>query len=263
VAPDNNPDERRRSEIDSATFISKTKAALSYYERNMTEANVLYYIADNISNQYINSEGGTTQQNDAHFIELAAALAIVDFAELTGLSTTNGKPDSIVYKEFGIKSEAREIAFNDLDSKTNSNIKKPLTAFTLFCKYMEEQLKDSYKSQPWAKDHKFDDNFLNSPFYKSELNDLRKAYLEWLEEMAANVRSFKPFDLREKKGDVFSLITGEPPAKIFSLKSNYALFDDYLNTKQGKLKTDGSPEHIFIELFYNAIDSLVKSKLRM
>jgi len=263
VAPDNNPDERRRSEIDSATFISKTKAALSYYERNMTEANVLYYIADNISKQYANSEGGTTQQNDAHFIELVAALAIVDFAGLTDLGTTNGKPDSIKYKEFGIKTEAEEIAFNDLDSVTNSNIKKPLTTFTLFCKYLTEQIHDSYKSQPWAKDHKFDDNFLNSPFYKSELADLRNAYLKWLAEMAANKRSFKPFDLREKKGDVFSLITGEQPAKIVSLKSNYALFDDYLNTKQGKLKTDGSTEQIFVELFYNAIDALVKSKFRM
>ncbi|GHT02199.1 hypothetical protein AGMMS49525_05320 [Bacteroidia bacterium] len=263
VVPDNNPDETRRSEIDSATFISKTKAALSYYERNMTEANALYYIADNISKQYANSEGGTTQQNDAHLIELASALAIVDFAGLTGLSTSNGKPENIVYKEFGIKTEAIEIAFNDLDSETNSNIKKPLTTFTLFCKYLKEQLLDSYKSQPWAKDHKFDDNFLHLPFYKSELKDLREAYLQWLAEMANNVRAFKPFDLREKKSDVFSLITGEQPAKIMSLKSNYALFDDYLNTKQGKLKTDGSPEQIFVELFYNAIDELVKSKFRI
>lgn len=263
VVPDNDTDETRRSEIDSATFISKTKAALSYYERNMTEANALYYIADNISKQYANSEGGTTQQNDAHFIELAAALAIVDFAGLSGLSTTNGNPANTVYKEFGIKTEAKEIAFNDLDSETNLNIKKPLTTFTLFCKYLKEQIPYSYKSQPWAKDHKFDDNFLNSPFYKSELKDLREAYLQWLAEMAKNVRAFKPFDLREKKSDVFSLITGEQPAKIRSLKSNYALFDNYLNTKQGKLHTDGSPEQIFVELFYHAIDELVKSKFRI
>jgi hypothetical protein len=263
VAPDNNPDETRRSEIDSATFISKTKAALSYYERNVTEANALYYIADTISRQYANSEGGTTQQNDAHFVELAAALAIIDFAGLSGLSTQNGRPQTVVYKEFGVKTEAKEIAFNDLDSATNSNIKKPLTEFTLFCKYMKEQIRDSYRNQPWAIDHKFDDNFLNKPFYKSELKDFREAYLLWLAEMAKNVRAFKPFDLREKKNDVFSLITGEKPTRIMSLKSNYALFDDYLNTKQEKLKTDGSHEQIFVELFYNAIDELVKSKFRM
>jgi len=263
VESDNNPDDEKRSEIDSATFISKTKAALSYYERNMTEANALYYIGDTISKRYKNSEGGTTQKNDAHFVELAAALAVIDFAGLTGLSTTNGKPQiPPVYKEFGIKIESKNIAFADLDSITNSKIKKPLTAFTLFCKYLKEQIGES-KSQPWTIDHNFDENFLNSPFFQSELNDFKTAYLQWLEEMANNVRGFKPFDLREKKNDVFSLITGEKPAKIVSIKSNYALFDDYLNTKQGKIKTDSTPEQFFIELFYNAIDELVKSKFRM
>lgn len=263
VAPDNNNDEKKRSEIDSATFISKTKAALSYYERNMTEANALYYIGDNISKQYSNSEGGSTQQNDAHFIELAAALAIVDFTTQTNLTTVNGQPQGTIYKEFGVKTEAKEIAFADLDGKTNASIKKPLTAFTLFCKYLNEQIWDSYKSQPWAKDHKFDNNFLNSPFFQSELGDFKTAYLRWLTEMASNVRGFKPYDLREKKDDMFSLIIGEKPAKVRSFKSNYSLFDDYLNTKQGKIKTDGTPEQIFVELFYNAIDELVKSKFRM
>lgn len=262
VEPDNNIDEEKRSNIDSATFISKTKAALSYYERNMTEANALYYIGDNTSKQYKNSEGGATQQNDAHFIEMIAALAIVDFASLYGLNTIDGKPQNTVYKEFGIKTESEEIAFADLNSETISNIKKPLTAFTLFCKFMKEQIHDS-KSQPWAKDHKFDDNFLNAPFYKSVLTDFREAYLQWLVEMAKNVRAFKPFDLREKKSDVFSLIIGEKPAKIVSFKSNYALFDDYLNIKQSKIKRDSSNEQIFVELFYNAIDELIKSKFRM
>jgi len=263
VVPDNNPNEEKRSEIDSATFISKTKAALSYYERNMTEANALYYIADDLSKQYKNSEGGTTQQNDAHLIELAAALAIIDFAGLTDLSTQNGKPQNTIYKEFGIKTEAKEIVFADLDSVTNSNIKKPITAFTLFCKYLQEQIRDSYKDQPWAKDHEFDENFLKADFFQSELGDLRVAYMQWLAEMSNNVRAFTPFDLREKKNDVFSIIKGETPAKIMSLKSNYALFDHYLNTKQGKIKTNSTKEQTFVELFYNAIEELVKSKFRM
>lgn len=262
VVPDNNSDGKRHSEIDSATFISKTKAALSYYDRNMTELNALYYIGDNISKQYKNSEGGSSQQNDAHFVELASALAIIDFAS-QGLSTTNGSPTKTIYKEFGIKKEAKEIAFADLDSITNSNIKKPLTAFTLFCKYLEEQIKDSYKNQPWAKDHKFDDSFLKSTFYQSELSDLRDAYLQWLKEMSTNERAFKPYDLREKKDNLFSLIIGESPVGRLSLKSNYALFDHYLNTKQGIIKADSTPEQIFVELFYNAIDELVKSKFRM
>lgn len=262
VEPDNNKDESKRSEIDSATFVSKSKAALSYYLKNMKEANALYYIADNISKQYKNSEGGTTQRNDAHFIELASALAIIDFANLTHLTTKDGVPQNIVYKEFGIKSNTSEIAFGDLEQGTNTLIKKPLTMFTLFSKYLNEQMVDS-KSQPWARDHNFDDAFLTSKFYANDLKSLTESFLEWLGEMSTNVRGFKPFDHREKKNDVFSLITGEKPAKTFSLKSNYALYDDYLNKKQGNIKTDGQMGQIFIELFYNAIEELVKSKFRM
>ncbi len=263
VAPDNNPEDSKRSEIDSATFISKSKAALSYYLNNMKEANALYYIADNMSKQYKNSEGGTTQRNDAHFIELASALAIIDFANMTNLTTNDGVPQNVIYKEFGIKSDTKEIAFADLEQNTNSLIKKPLTMFVLFSKYLKEQLIDS-KSQPWARDHKFDDSFFDSDFYKNDLKSVIDSFLEWLSEMSTNVRAFKPFDLREKKNDVYSLITGETPAKaFFNLKSNYALFDDHLNKKQGNLRTDGKKGQVFIELFYNAIEELVKSKFRM
>lgn len=252
-----------KSEIDSSTFVSKTKAALNYYNRNMTEANVLYYIGDRVAKQYENSEGGTTQRNDAHFVELAAALAIADFAAQSGLRTQNGMPSQTTYKEFGIREVADQIIFGTLDGKTNNKIKKPLTAFTLFCKYLNEQILDS-KNQPWAKDRGFDDNFLNGEFFQTELLDIKTAFLEWLNEMSKNYRAFTPYDLRMKKNDVFSMIKGETPAKgMFFSKSNYALFDDKLNAKQDKVKRDASKEQIFIELFYSAIDDLVRTKFRM
>jgi hypothetical protein len=251
-----------RSEIDSSTFVSKTKAALSYYDRNMTELNVLYYVGDRVAKQYENSEGGTTQRNEAHFVELTAALAIADFAAMPNLKTQNGAPSSTVYKEFGIRETTDQIIFSTLDGKTNSKIKKPLASFTLFCKYLNEQIWYS-KSQPWARDHGFDDNFLNSSFFQNELSDIKKIFLEWLAEMSNNNRAFAPFDLREKKDDVFSMIKGEKPAKVFGIKSNYALFDDKLNAKQDKIKRDASKENIFIELFYLAVDELVKSKFRL
>jgi hypothetical protein len=250
------------SEIDSSTFMSKTKAALSYYDRNMTEANALYYIGDRVTKQYENSEGGTTQRNEAHFVELAAALAIADFAALPDLETQDGIPTNTVYKEFGIREVAGDIIFSTLDGKTNDKIKKPLTAFTLFCKYLNEQIRDSL-SQPWAKDLKFDSNFLNSAFFKTELSDIKKAYLEWLSEMSNNDRAFAPYDLSENKNHVFSMIKGEKPASVRTLASNYALFDGILNKKQGNIQRGASKEHIFIELFYSAIDELVKSKFRL
>ena len=255
-----------KSEIDSTTFISKAKAALSYYDTNLTEVNSLYYIADSITKAYENSEGGDTQRNQAHFVELAAALAIIDFASQADntFQTIEGKVNNSTYKEFGIEKESKSILFNDLCQITNLTIKKPMTQFLLFCKYLNEQLYNSYKYLPWAKDHKFDDNFVKSQYFQSDLMNVKNAYLEWLNEMSANYRAFSPYDVSVKRGDVFSLIKGESPAKIISFKANYALFDDTLNEIQKKVKDNNSKElHSFLELFYQATEKLVKLKFRM
>lgn len=71
------------SEIDSSTFISKTKSALAYYENNISKNNTidaLYYLADDVTNTYENHEGGSAQQNAAHLIEFLGATSIVDFS---------------------------------------------------------------------------------------------------------------------------------------------------------------------------------------
>ncbi|MDR2843737.1 MAG: hypothetical protein LBV57_03725 [Candidatus Symbiothrix sp.] len=264
VAPDHNLNHAKRSQIDSSTFISKTKAALSYYDRNINEANVLYYIADYLSKQYANSEGGATQKNDAHFIELAAALAIVDFASIPAeeLITNHGVPQQTMYKEFGTENSTYQLIFNDLSQKTNDIILKPLTRFVLFCKYLQEQLSDSYK-QPWTIDHDFDEQFFHAAFFQSELLAVKNAFIEWLYEMGNNSRAFAPYDLAERKSDLFALIRGLNPAKLLSLKSNYALFDDVLNDKQKDLKKDTGKEQRFVELFSRATDQLLKLKFRI
>lgn len=261
------PDEQKKSQIDSSTFISKTKAALSYYDRNMTEANALYYIADDISKQYKNSEGGSTQQNDAHFIELASALSIIDFANIpdSQLMTNNGIPQSTHFKEFGIQnlaSSSGEIIFSEFYPATNHIVKKPMTQFMLFCKYMTEQLNDSL-NQRWAVDHKFDENFVYSQFYNTDLTSFRNSFIEWLAEMANNKRSFSPFNLQEAKNDVFSLVKGVKPARVLKLASNYALFDDFLNDLQRKLDKASSKDSRFIELFYRTTSRLVSKKFNM
>lgn len=59
-------------DIKSADFISKSKAALHYYLRNVNPSlNSMYYIGnDSNTHTYENNKGGKRQQNDAHFIEL-------------------------------------------------------------------------------------------------------------------------------------------------------------------------------------------------
>jgi hypothetical protein len=252
------------SQINSSTFISKTKAALSYYDKNMTEANILYYIGDNVSKQYDNSEGGTTQQNDAHFIELAAALAIVDFAQIpddqlntkVDSKTNTGVPETVEYKEFGIIRETSEIIFSDMDIVTQTLIKKPMTQFFLFCKYMNEQIASSTR-QTWAISNNFDSAFLCSAFYQSDLSGIKDAYLEWLAEMSKNHRAFTPYELKTGN-NLFRSVKGEKPKKTW-FKDNYVLFDATLNNT----RTNGEPEHRFVELFYKATEKLVKRKFNM
>jgi hypothetical protein len=263
VAPDNSPDGNQRSQIDSSTFISKTKAALSYYDKNITEANTLYYIGDNDAKQYKNSEGGTTQQNDAHFIELAAALAIVDFAAIPANqlsvnlgNNNNGIPKRTDYKEFGMKNNVSQISLSDLDIVTLRLIRRQMTQFIFFSKYLNEQIEYSKiggsQQQTWAKENGIDNNFLSSTFYQSDLLSIKTAYFDWLNEMSTNKRAFIPFELSLGKNNLFNIVNGEKPKRtVFS--NNYALFDSILN----KQKVNGSKEQRFIELFYKATEQLV------
>lgn len=264
VKPDNNEDESKRSQIDSSTFISKTKAALLYYDQNIKENNVLYYISDNISKQYENYEGGTKQKNDAHFIELASALSIIDFASIPSedLITNNGVPEKCTYKEFGIKTETENIIFNNLGDQTQGLIKKALLQFTLFSKYIKDQL-DSSRNTTWARDHKFDSNFLKSNFYNSDLTAFCDDYITWLREMSTNKRGFEPFNLDVEKKDLFSLVKGLPPEKVRNIAANYDLFDFYLNEIQREVKKDAPKETCFIELFYRATNELANKKFSL
>lgn len=241
------------SEVDSGTFISKTKSALSYYYDNISNnetVNALYYIADDITNQYDNCEGGTGQKNNAHFIELISALAILDFA-------ANEYNGSITHKEFGIENDSQEIVFDDFGRDTQELLQKPLTQFLLFCKYLKEECNNQYAIQSWAKAIKFDSAFLHSQFMK-EISALQNDFVTWLTEMDNNKRRLSIFELVNTKNGLFEIVKGKSPKKLFTIKSNYALFDDILNKQN--VPATSKTEQQFMELFYKATNELVEKK---
>lgn len=249
------------SEIDSATFMSKAKAALEYYNRTISRAKEidnLYYIADEIrSTTYENNEGGEDQKNNAHFVELAAALALVDFSRVE-------KPANTKHMEFGIETDSNQIIFENLGSKTAQWIKKPMTQFLLFSKYLIENRKDSYDSQPWAKDRDFDSNFLCDDFMKTLKVNILSEYVSWLEEMTKQDRAFKPFDLHTDRDRVFDLVNGIVPSKVWTTTDrNYDLFNNRLNGIKLTDSTKGKKEQQIVELFYTATEQLVKEKLNI
>lgn len=243
--------QNNNSPINANTFLMKTKAALSYYLSTLGNANIdsLYYIGDDMSKAYQNVQGGAQQLNDAHFVELASALAILDFSA-NGIH--NGTTD---YKEFGVMNNPNpQMAFNDLCVGTQKQLKKPLTQMMIFYKYLQFVRKEQYKHQPWAIDNAFDDNFFDDNFY-GDVNEFMEAYAEFIEKMAGNERCFKPFDNGEELKKTVIGVTGKKVAYPFFTNNN-ALMDNFLNKCNHKVKGKNK-EQRFVELFYLATEEYV------
>lgn len=251
-----------KSQIDSSTFVSKTRSALAYYNRTFNRQggnirpNVLYYIGDdNRATVYANNEGGVLQCNNAHFIEMASALAILDFANTSVIQQNN-----CIYKEFGIEDDAQEIILGNLGINTQLLVAKPMTQFTLFSKYLRDN--KNFTAQPWANDRKIDNSFIQDQFFTSLNTNILSEYLCWLNEMGVQSRAFTPFDTGTNTDRVFHLVKGREPSRVASFDSNYDLFNNRLNGAN-KNVTDGNKEQQFMELFYMATEKLSKEKLNI
>ena len=248
------------SSIESDTFMSKTKAALAYYDKNIGNSiSTLYYIGDNSAAQksYDNNEGGDAQINNAHLIEMLSALAIFDFAN----SESNvGGP---FYKEFGLASDKVEnVIFSDFAPGTVGQIRKPMTQMMLFTHYMQNMPVDNFLSQQWSREYGLDRNFFASDFVNN-LRYIQTDYENWLKEMEENQIGFTPFTWDSSK--LFDIVNGLSPSKsLFSRfkKDNYELFDITLDKKHVSNNSD-KKEQKFMELFYQSTESLVKDKLNM
>lgn len=240
------------SEIDSSTFISKTKSALSYYENNISKngsINALYFLADNVSNVYDNHEGGSSQRNDAHLVEFLAAIAIVDFCSKQHIDTTN--------KELGLKDLEDSVTFDSFYDEQKRLLFEPLTSFIMMTNCLTHKF-DYYKSSSFAANY---DNFkdLYGSSFMSTLRSVMKLYVEWLEEMKGNKRSLDLFNL--KSGDKpFDVVTGCKAKKIMSVKSDYDLVTSRLNSS---VKTNchcKEDTNKFLEMFHLGLTKLINEK---
>ena len=241
------------SEIDSSTFISKTKSALAYYENNIIEnnsINALYYLADDVTNTYDNNEGGSKQRNDAHLIEFLAATAVADFCN------NSYQSGATVNKELGIKDIKGGVTFSSFDDSLQKLLFAPLTEYILMTNCLTR--KESYYSSKSfnANNDNFKDLY-NSSFF-TVLKSMCFSYLKWLEEMKNNKRSLDLFDL-SSADKPFDVVTGRKPKKIFSTKSDYDLVTDRLNSaaKHCNSKSDNDK---FLEMFFLGTQKLLKEK---
>ncbi|MBR6196167.1 MAG: hypothetical protein IKQ72_01040 [Bacteroidaceae bacterium] len=245
-------DKDEQSEIDSSTFISKTKSALAYYENNIIKNNsidALYFLADDVANTYENHEGGIAQQNDAHLIEFLAATAIVDFSNKQHQNTTN--------KELGLKDLVDSVTFDSFYDNQNRLLYAPLTEFLMMANCLDHKF-DYYSSKSFNANN---DNFreLYSSSFMSDLRNFVILFIDWLAEMKNNKRSLDLFNLNANDKP-FDIVTGRKSKKIISLKSDYDLVTDRLNTAVKKCQSKEDKDK-FLEMFYIAMTRLFNEKI--
>lgn len=246
------------SEIDSSTFISKTKSALAYYENNISRhdnisrhasIDALYYLADDVVNTYDNHEGGSAQQNAAHLIEFLGATAIVDFSK--------SKFDTPANMELGIKDTAGSVSFDLFYRKMYDMLYYPLVQFTMTANALTHKI-DFYRSSCFNANKGNFENFYSGAFFNGLKNFFQK-YHVWLKEMRDNKRSLDLFNL-DCRNKPFDLVTGVKPKRILSKYSDYNLMTDRLNTAVRNCKSKGV-EDKFLEMFFLGTEKLVSEKL--
>lgn len=257
---DNNP----KSKIKADSFITKMKAALNYYEKNVTGNNTLdemYYLGDQLSSQtYDNCDGGMEQENDAHIIEMLGALSIIDFdkRELQKDTIRRAK-----FHEFGLDTTpSGSIVFTDFGQKTKDLILRPLAQMAILNSYLNNRSISHMVSQRWAKDNKevLGNRFFNGIFFsnysifKVGNSEDKSGFERWLLQMDNNQKSFAPFakDSDLKSQDGLSKIIGFPPHYSFSIfkKKGYDLMDEKLSDNFKKISKNLNAPSMFMELFY-------------
>jgi len=271
--------------VNSDTFIDKTRAALSYYKTEDKKIDTLYYIADKLTTIYEHHKGGDTQKNDAHFVELSAALAVLDFVNPENNSKnfhrdTKNNIERTTYKEFGINANIQKLSFNNLTDETKRLIVNPLSRFLLFAKYMgytvvkennngKEELvvRNVENNDIFEKEHKFQPyahKRFTSDFRKNnniqKLESVQEKFFEWLLEMDKQEHKFSPFNLLASSATDF--IEGDLKiVKPDNLKyKNWAKVDNELNRQIHKIDKACENDSRFIELFYRVTEALINYK---
>ncbi len=253
-------------EINSSDFTSKTKAALEYYYENVNPGlNSLYYIGyKDHTKSYENNPGGVNQKNPAHFVELAAALSLFDFMEQ---KDEDIKPGGKRFLEFGADISEERITFDELDDSIKKYVRKPLSKFAFFSKYLDLQIEKSITGQPWgmrgSEKTMIGKEFLDTDYYK-RIKIFNKHFKNWMSELSVNSPAFTPFNLKANEENLTYMINKRPVEKKPYGKDNFVLFDDHLNECERQDKVSKKPANLkFTNLFHNATDRFVTKNFKI
>ncbi len=190
--------QNNESAINSDTFISKTKAALSYYDRHISRLiNCLYYIGDTQKSNYENFQGGSHQKNPSNVIEMAAAKAVIDFLDYEPQAKTIDDLSRFSkYFEFGIDTDTQQLNLNHLKEEKGFFAKNLIMFMYLsiyITKYFEAALND--KSLAWKNDLNIPASFYKNDFSIALRTFVGNYYYNWLIDLEyeKHGRKFTPF----------------------------------------------------------------------
>ncbi len=230
--------------VSSNFFVTKAKAALSYYEKNMDKVNDVYYIGDQSNFAHPYSEGGSSQKNCAHLVEMIAATSIFEFANKQPQFLTS---DSFNEYFFNDNNQRGDVNLFNLGQSTQNLIAKPLTKLFFLLKLHEIQYYE--KNDPWFTDKNLTaDLFLNGE--GKYLKSFLELYREWLNEVGKNDRKFKPFNL--DTSDFENMVVNMPKFKpgfgilprFLQGKFDQELFHSRMNDNGKQFKSNGLPYYI-------------------
>lgn len=232
-----------KSDIDSSSFYTKAKAALSYYEKT-AQSDYLYYIGEQeVTANYKNNE--SEQKDTAHFIELMAATALFDFLQ-------RPKPEKRPQcMSRAIKNAQTSIDLTMLGGQEDETLVKCFADMTLFgslTRQMEEE-----RHFPLAKTIGLNASFYNNRDYLL-LKEFVKSFEQWRIELAKNSRSFSPLNDYNLK-DLGQLVRG---VSLEGKNENWYLLEIIRASKKyGDKKggyNHGNKLRYFLDFSYEGID---------
>lgn len=231
---------KNNSKIDSGNFMTKAKAALTYYEHTV-KSDLLYYVGETtLQDNHENNE--QTQPDEANFIELVAATALFDFLQ-------RSKPKERQYLTRAIENDVSSLNLATA-GKGYASLVKCLADFRILKMLLDVLPKEKYFPLKQTKG-------FNDEFYKGDLakvNTFAKNFEKWYGELSSKKRAFAP--ISEMKPSKMANIIKES-VELEAKDDSWYILEMIKNSKQDS----GNKMKNFFDSAYIAIDTYTKKIL--
>jgi hypothetical protein len=244
------------SRIESSAFYTKSISALNYYQNNLSRVNMLYYIGDSDPGKaYVNVQGGKEQKNDANFVEIAAAMSIVDFMKHPSGDLINNN----LFREFAVKNNSSNLLFSDLGDITNKNLASNICLLKmadLFSETMKSQTMGTFMGN-----NRLFDSFFNENFYASFRSYIEIHYSSWLNELSLNQRGFSPFGDNNRK-NLTGLINGKRVPNVGLFGKTAIGENNFVKECSKILSQYNLPQERFIDLLFRGTSAIYTKHIK-